>query len=245
MPRLRVWPRNAAERAAYADRIFASISDRYDLFTRLLSFGQDARWKRSAAEAARTAREGRILDLATGTGALPEALRRTGHRGTIVGVDRSGPMLARGRRRLSGALVLPVRGDLTRLPFRGASFDAVTMGYGLRYCSDRRSTLCALRGLLRPGGILVCLDFGLPPDRVYRKLCLAYLLGAGTVWGLLLHGRPSTYHHIVESLRAYPGQGVVAEELAEAGFRDVVRQDRMGGIAAILAGRNPTAADPP
>jgi demethylmenaquinone methyltransferase/2-methoxy-6-polyprenyl-1,4-benzoquinol methylase len=242
VPHLRAWPRNAAERAAYADRIFGSISGRYDLFTRLLSFGQDARWKRSAAAAVHVAPEGRILDLATGTGAIPEALRRAGHRGTIVGLDRSHPMLARGRSRLSGARVLRLRGDLEQLPLRDGSFDAVTMGYGLRYCSDLDGTLRALHGLLRPGGVLVSLDFGLPPDPLYRKLCFAYLLAAGTLWGILLHGRPGTYHHIVESLRAYPGQGAVAAALRDAGFRDITREDRMGGIAAILSGRKPTAS---
>jgi demethylmenaquinone methyltransferase / 2-methoxy-6-polyprenyl-1,4-benzoquinol methylase len=245
VPFLPAWPRGAVERAAYADRIFGSIACRYDLFTRLLSFGQDARWKRLAAGAAVEGRTGRILDLATGTGAIPEALRRHGHSGSIVALDRSDPMLARGGRRLASARALLVRGDVSRVPFRCGSFDAITLGYGLRYCSDLKAALRALHALLRPGGVLVSLDFGLPRSAAYRTLCFAYLLGAGTAWGVLLHGRASTYHHIVESLRAYPGQGAVARDFVEAGFVEVTRRGLMGGIAAPLTGRRPTGSDPP
>lgn len=239
MPGLRPWPRDAAERFDYAGRIFGSIAGRYDLFTRLLSFGQDERWKREAAEAALAVPAPRLLDLATGTGALPEALRRRGHDGGIIGLDRSGPMVARGRLRLARARVLLVRGDLNRLPFRAGAFDAITMGYGLRYLAEPGSSLREMHALLRPGGILVSLDFGLPDSQVYRGLCLSYLLAAGTAWGLLLHGRPETYHHIVESLRAYPGQGWITEEMRKAGFVQVTRRDFLGGIAALLAARKP------
>jgi demethylmenaquinone methyltransferase/2-methoxy-6-polyprenyl-1,4-benzoquinol methylase len=236
---LRPWPRDAAERGTYADRIFGGIAGRYDLFTRLLSFGQDGRWKRHAAEAALRAPARRLLDLATGTGAIPEMLRHRGHAGSIIGLDRSGPMVARGRRRLLRAGVHLVRGDLNRLPFRDGSFEVITMGYGLRYLSDTGGSLRALLALLRPGGVFVTLDFGLPASRAYRKICLAYLLVAGTAWGILLHGRAGAYHHIVESLRAYPGQDAVVAELSRAGFVEVTRRDLLGGIAALLTGRRP------
>ena len=238
-PGLRPWPRGGAERSAYADRIFGAIADRYDLFTRLLSFGQDGRWKWQAAEAALGTPARRLLDLATGTGAIPEALRRGGHEGAIIGLDRSGPMVARGASRLARADVRLVRGDLNRLPFRPGSFDAITMGYGLRYLTDPRESLQALHALLRPGGVFVSLDFGLPANRAYRSLCLGYLLAAGTAWGLLLHGRADTYHHIVESLQAYPGQRAIEGELWKVGFVDVTRREHLGGIAALLTGRRP------
>jgi demethylmenaquinone methyltransferase/2-methoxy-6-polyprenyl-1,4-benzoquinol methylase len=135
-----------------------------------------------------------------------------------------------------------VRGDLNRLPLAAGSFDVITVGYGLRYFSQLRPSLRTLRDLLRPGGVLVSLDFGLPEGAAYRRVCLGYLLAAGTAWGVLLHGRPGTYHHIVESLRAYPGQGPVAAELGEAGFVDVTRRDLLGGIAALLVGRKPAVA---
>lgn len=239
---LRPWPPGAAARSAYAGRIFAIVADRYDLFTRLLSFGADADWKRSAARAALDTPGGRILDLATGTGAIPEALRRLGHAGTIVGLDRSGPMILRGADRLIRARVTLARGDLNRLPLRPGSFDAITMGYGLRYIADLDPALRELHDLLRPGGVFVSLDFGRPASSLFRATCHAYLLTAGALWGLVLHGRPGTYLHIVESLRAYPGQGAVAEAMGRAGFARVERRDLMGGIASLLTARRAPAA---
>jgi demethylmenaquinone methyltransferase/2-methoxy-6-polyprenyl-1,4-benzoquinol methylase len=239
---LRLWPSGAAARSAYAERIFATVADRYDLFTRLLSFGADARWKRSVARAALDASGGRVLDLATGTGAIPEAVRRLGYAGSIVGLDRSGPMILRGADRLVRARVTLARGDLNRLPLRAGSFDAITMGYGLRYIAELDPTLRELHDLLRPSGVLVSLDFGRPESAFLRAACHAYLLAAGSLWGLLLHGRPGTYLHIVESLRAYPGQGAVAEAMGRAGFVQVERRDLMGGIAALLTARRAPAA---
>jgi ubiquinone/menaquinone biosynthesis C-methylase UbiE len=80
------------------------------------------------------------------------------------------------------------------------------------------------------------LDFGLPESGWYRRLCLGYLMAAGTMWGALLHGRPGTYWHIVESLRAYPGQRALLRMLDEAGFARSVVADRLGGIAVIAMG---------
>jgi demethylmenaquinone methyltransferase/2-methoxy-6-polyprenyl-1,4-benzoquinol methylase len=129
-----------------------------------------------------------------------------------------------------------VVGDLNSLPVAEESFDAVLMGYGLRYPVDLPATLAAIRRALRPGGVFLSLDFGLPENVWYRRLCLAYLLAAGTTWGALLHGRPDTYWHIVESLRAYPGQRALLRMLDEAGFTRSVVADRLGGIAVIAMG---------
>ncbi len=257
MPLLRDWPRDPAARDAYVDSIFGSIARRYDFFTRVLSFGQEARWKSRAAGAVipalaerRALAAGRLLDLASGTGAFPLLLRAGGFRGTIVGLDRSLPMLAIARRRCAGRVpgeIPLVLGDLNALPVREGSMDAITMGYGLRYLSSIRDTLSRLHRVLRPGGILVSLDFGLPSAPWFRRLAIGYLLAAGTLWGLLLHGRAGTYWHIVESLRAYPGQRAVAAWMREAGFTDVTLREELGGIAAILTARKPgpvPAAEP-
>ncbi len=247
MPLLRDWPRDPVARDAYVDSIFGSIARRYDFFTRVLSFGREAAWKARAAAAAASSvpAAGRVLDLACGTGAFPLLLRARGFRGTIVGVDRSLPMLAIARRRLlaRGLADVPlVLGDLNALPVGEGTADAVTMGYGLRYLSSIPDTLARLHRILRPGGIVVSLDFGVPPAPWFRRLAVAYLLAAGTLWGLLLHGRAGTYWHIVESLRAYPGQRAVAAWMRGAGFADVTVRDELGGIAAIITARKPGAA---
>lgn len=237
---LRPWPTDGTARRAYADAVFGRIAPRYDLLTRLLSFGSDRRWKEELVGLLPTPRAGgRILDLATGTGELPLAARRAGRTETIVALDRNQAMLGRARAKGLGARgegVVFVVGDLNSLPVAEGAFDAVLMGYGLRYPMDLKATLVAIRKSLRPGGVFLSLDFGLPENAWYRRFCLAYLLAAGTLWGALLHGRPGTYWHIVESLRAYPGQRALLAMLEEAGFARVLAADRLGGIAVIAMG---------
>jgi len=238
---LRDWPKDGAARRAYADAIFGRVAPRYDLLTRLLSFGSDRRWKRELVALLPAPREGsRILDLATGTGELPLLARRAGRVEPIVALDRNRDMLKRARAKGLGsgpADVAFVVGDLNSLPVAEETFDAVLMGYGLRYPVDLPATLAAIRRALRPGGVFLSLDFGLPESGWYRRLCLAYLLAAGTTWGALLHGRPDTYWHIVESLRAYPGQRALLRMLDDAGFARSVVADRLGGIAVIAMGQ--------
>ncbi len=235
---IREWPRDPAERTRYVDSIFGTIAPRYDLLTRLLSFGQDRRWKAKILRHVPTGDDTtRRLDLATGTAALPLLFRGAWYRGTIIGLDRSRAMLREALRKGAGVEgVLLLAGDLNRLPFRERSIDVVTMAYGLRYVSDIREELAEIFRLIKPGGIVVCLDFGLPERTWYRKLCLGYLLAFGTLWGLLLHGRPGAYWHIVESLRAYPGQRAVAQLMEDVGFADVVVEHQLGGISVIIRG---------
>ncbi len=167
-------------------------------------------------------------------------MRRAGHRGAIVGLDRSAEMLAFARHKCAGSEGIRfLRGDLSRLPFAERSFDAITIGYGLRYPPDLSAFLSGVFRLLRPGGRFLSLDFGLPASRAYRSLALGYLLAAGAFWGLALHGRPGTYAHIVESLRAYPGQRALAGLMNEAGFADISLEERLGGIAVLIRGRRP------
>jgi ubiquinone/menaquinone biosynthesis methyltransferase len=241
----REWPRPAAARRHYVDAIFGRIAPRYDFLTRVLSFGQDRRWKEAAIAALPASREGgAILDLATGTAELPLIARARGRNDRIVAVDRSSSMLAQGRAKVRNAGADKIRfvaGDLSALPIAAGKFDAVLVGYGLRYPVDLRATLAGVLQALRPGGVFISLDFGIPTNAALRRIMYGYLLSMGTVWGLVLHGRPGTYWHIVESLRAYPGQHGVARMMEDVGFTRVTVQERMLGSAAILRGERPAS----
>lgn len=242
---LKKWPVDSRKRNDYVDGIFRRVAPRYDRLTRLLSFGQDQRWKETAVgllpPSPRTAR---ILDLATGTGAFPDLLRRAGHEAAVLGLDRNPAMIERARSKCAGLKGVEFAlGDLNALPVAAAAFDGVLVGYGLRYLDDLREGARAAFRALRPGGVFVSLDFGLPTRGWYRSLCLAYLLLFGTIWGLALHGRLDTYWHIVESLRAYPGQAALVRALEEAGFESVVIAEQLGGISVLARAEKPGGAD--
>ncbi len=182
----------------------------------------------------------RILDLATGTAAFPDLLRRAGHQGTVLGIDRSQAMLARARVKCAGmGRVYFARGDLNAIPVAAAAFDAILVGYGLRYIGDLSEAMAAVHRALRPGGVFISLDFGLPAPAWYRRLCLAYLFVFGTVWGLLLHGKLDTYWHIVESLQAYPGQRALERALEGAGFAGIAIAEQLGGISVLARAEKP------
>ncbi|MFQ5540559.1 MAG: ubiquinone/menaquinone biosynthesis methyltransferase [Candidatus Binatia bacterium] len=238
---LKEWPKSVTERIGYVDLIFATIAARYDFTTRALSLCQEQRWKRKALSLVpNNGAQKRILDLATGTGDFPFRFREAGFEAQLIGLDRSPKMLGFAMQKCKRQRQVNfVLGDLIKLPLKDHSFDVITMGYGLRYVSDIRQTLKEVFRLLRRGGMFVCLDFGLPKNHLYRRVCFGYLLLIGSLWGLVLHRKADTYWHIVESLKAYPGQETIQIWLQEVGFSRVDLREQMGGIIAILSGVRP------
>jgi len=165
-------------RKTHALGLFAGLGARYDRAGALLSFGQDPRWRSALVAAADPRPEDRVLDVATGTGLVAaELVRRSGCR--VVALDQSEPMLAAAAARLCAdpalaARVELVHGDAERLPFADGSFDALTFTYLLRYVSDPAATLRELARVVRPGGRIASLEFGVPPARLARGLWRGY-----------------------------------------------------------------------
>jgi ubiquinone/menaquinone biosynthesis methyltransferase len=216
----------------YVRRLFATIADRYDLITVLLSYGQDRRWKRRLV--ARAAAEGaRAVDLATGTGDIAFALASAG--ADVVGVDVTLRMieLANVKNQTPGRTPRFLVGDMTALPFRSESFDLATAGYGLRNVPDLRGAIDEIHRVLKPGGAAVSLDFNRPSNRLIRAVYLAYLSLTGAVVGWILHRDPDTYRYIPASIRNYPGAQGVARMFETQGFEDVEYEPVLGGLMAI------------
>ncbi|MBD0348708.1 MAG: class I SAM-dependent methyltransferase [Thermoleophilia bacterium] len=156
-----------------ARALFAPLGPTYDRYARLLSFGQDPRWRRFLLSRIAAGPHDTVLDVATGTGAVAAQLvHETGC--AVVGLDQSAEMLATARRRLAGAgladRVRLVQGRAERLPFEDASFDALTFTYLLRYVDDPSATLHELARVVRPGGTVAALEFGVPPRQPWRAL---------------------------------------------------------------------------
>ncbi len=157
-----------SDRHRHAIDLFAPLATTYDRYARLLSLGQDPRWRRFLVSRLDLGPGATVLDVATGTGAVAlELVRRTGC--DVVGLDQSAEMLAEARRRLPRSVEL-VLGDAERLPFPDATFDGLAVTYLLRYVDDPGATLRELVRVVRPGGPIAMLEFGVPPHRVARAL---------------------------------------------------------------------------
>ena len=218
----------------YNQRLFATIAARYDLITRLLSFGLDQRWKRRVQALAAAGPDHMVLDLACGTGDLAFGALERGAR--VIGLDLTTRMLALAReraRREPSRAVAWVAGDMTSLPIADRSVDVVTTGYGLRNVPDLPAALAEIRRVLRPGGRLVALDFDRPETRAVRATYLAYLDVVGGALGWLLHREPAAYRYIPASIRRYPGAARVAEMMRAAGFSEARHVPVLGGLMAI------------
>ena len=201
----------------YVRQLLSTIADRYDLITAVLSYGQDARWKRTLIEMARLQPGERALDLACGTGDIAFAAAARGAR--VVGLDITHRMLQLAAQKSRAAQF--ITGDMTSLPFASRTFDVVTTGYGLRNVPDLNLAIDEIARVLRPGGRLLSLDFNRPQPALVRGVYLSYLTVVGATLGWILHRDPDTYRYIPASIRRYPGAHGVAALLAARGFANV------------------------
>ena len=216
----------------YVRSLFATIADRYDLITAVLSLGQDAKWKQKLVTIAGVVSGERALDLAAGTGDIAFAVAARGAR--TIGLDITHRMLQLARRRQrNGTPAEFIAGDMISLPFRSASFDLVTTGYGLRNVPDLAAAVTEIARVLRPGGRLVSLDFNKPENAIVRAIYLSYLTIVGSTLGWILHRDPDTYRYIPASIRRYPGARGVAEVLAARGFDHVAVIPLLFGLMSI------------
>jgi demethylmenaquinone methyltransferase/2-methoxy-6-polyprenyl-1,4-benzoquinol methylase len=211
--------------------MFDRIAPVYDAMNRVMTMGLDLRWRRIAAEA--VVRPGdRVLDACCGTGDLAIAARKAGGE-KITGLDFSPGMLERARRK--SASVEWVEGDLLSLPFPDASFDAATVGFGVRNVADLERALVELRRVLDAGGRVAILEITQP-----RGLLASFY----RVWfdrivpliGKLLKGG-AAYSYLPASVRRFPGPDELAGLMRGAGFADVGYRTFAGGIVALHTGR--------
>ena len=230
-------------RAAKVNDLFAAIARRYDLLNDVQSFGLHRRWKRRVIELAAVQSGNRALDLCCGTGDLALALARRG--AEVTGIDFSPAMLeiAEARRQwnfksqISNLKFMP--GDALQIPFPDASFDIVTVGYGLRNLSSWEKGLAEMHRVAKPGARLVVLDFGKPANALWRGIYFAHLKCAVPLLGWMFCGNADAYAYILESLKQYPAQPAVAAKMRELKLVNVRVINFLGGAMAINCGEKP------
>jgi len=206
--------------------MFSTIAPKYDFITRAFSFGMDRGWKRLAVTRANLPSNARILDLACGTGDFGKLVLAQSAGAQVVAADLTEPML-----RLA-EIPDSTCADAASLPFPSSCFDTVFIGYGLRNFPRLDVALQEVHRVLKPGGVLVSLDFFLPQNAWLRRLYLGYLYAQGAVWGMLLHGRARVYTYIPDSLRNFLTAETFACMLEKMQFTKVTaRRFLLGGIA--------------
>jgi demethylmenaquinone methyltransferase/2-methoxy-6-polyprenyl-1,4-benzoquinol methylase len=224
-----------AAKRAHVRQLFAAIADRYDLLTRVLSFGQDRRWKARLVREARISASDVVLDLACGTGDIALAIADIGAE-QVIGLDLTRHMLEIAARKAGP--VCYVAGDMNAIPIRSASVDLVTTGYGLRNVPDLDAAIAEIARVLGPGGRFLSLDFNRPDSAILRTAYYAYLWIAGSILGWILHRDAETYRYIPASIDRYPGAAGVARRLVAHGFTDVRVVPLLGGLMSLHVARH-------
>ncbi len=225
------------KRPAEVAAMFDLTANRYDLLNDVLSLGQDRLWRRAVARAVSAGPGDRVLDVAAGTGTSARALAAAG--ATCVACDFSLGMLGVGARRpaRSTGLVRFVAGDALALPLRDASFDAVTICFGLRNVADPAAALREMLRVTRVGGRLVVCEFSHLPARPADHLYQRYLERVLPAVAGRLSTNPGAYAYLAESIKDWPAQAELAGLLHAAGWTAVRWRNLSFGIVAVHSAR--------
>jgi demethylmenaquinone methyltransferase / 2-methoxy-6-polyprenyl-1,4-benzoquinol methylase len=211
-------------------KMFGSIAARYDLANHLLSCGMDFYWRRRAAEIVASWRPSKIVDLASGTGDLALALQKKLPDAEVVGVDFLPEMLDLAKRK---GVRKTVVADAMKLPFADASFDCVTVAFGLRNMEDWGKALGEMLRVLKANGHLLVLEFSLPTVSIFRVMYRFYLHRCLPLFASILTRKRSAYHYLGDSIEDFPGGTAMRQLMAASGFHNASAQPLSGGIVTI------------
>jgi len=215
--------------------MFDTVAERYDLTNDILSAGQDRLWRRATVAAVGAGLGQTVLDIAAGTGTSSEPFADAGVH--VVPADFSLGMLRVGQRRRPDLAFTAA--DATRLPFADASFDAVTMSFGLRNVVDVEAALREFARVTKPGGRLVVCEFSQPVWGPVRAAYLNYLMRALPAIARRTSSNPESYVYLAESIRAWPDQRGLADRIGAAGWAQVQWRNLTGGIVALHRATRP------
>ena len=211
-------------------QMFGAIARRYDLANHTLSCGIDFYWRKRAANTVASWRPGKIVDLATGTGDLALALQKKLPEAQVTGVDFLPEMLELAQRKGVRQTILA---DAMKLPFPDASFDCVTIAFGLRNMENWRDALAEMSRVLRRDGHLLVLEFSLPTRAIVRTIYRFYLHRCLPLLGSFLTGRKSAYDYLGDSIEEFPSGRAMLDLIEASGFRRATLQPLSCGIASI------------
>jgi demethylmenaquinone methyltransferase/2-methoxy-6-polyprenyl-1,4-benzoquinol methylase len=214
--------------------MFDGIAERYDLLNRLISLGIDQRWRRKTVAALELSGEGRVLDLATGTGDLALMIARKEPATTLVGLDPSEKMLAVGQRKVNEASLQSrielVVGDAQALPFEADSFDGTCIAFGIRNVPDRAAALAEMARVTRRSGRIAILELSEPRKGLMGPLARFHVHTVVPWVGSILSGAKE-YRYLQRSIAAFPPADAFASQMEEAGLRVLRVEPLTFGVA--------------
>ena len=221
------------KRPADVARMFDDVARRYDLTNDVLSLGQDRRWRGLVLEAVDPRPGETVLDIAAGTGTSSVPFHTRGAR--VVPADFSLGMLRQGAK-VNPSLAFAAA-DAMQLPFADASFDAVTMSFGLRNVADPVTALGEFLRVTKPGGRLVVCEFSTPTNGAFRKVYSEYLMQALPKIARRVGSNAESYVYLAESIQTWPDQEGLGSRFQRAGWDGVEWRNITGGIVALHRGR--------
>ena len=227
-----------SEKSHRVAQVFDSVAPRYDLMNDLMSAGLHRAWKAFTVALAGVRPGHRVLDIASGTGDLARAFApQAGPQGLVVATDINGAMLEHGRAELENAgLCLPTaQCDAEKLPFPDASFDRVSVAFGLRNMTHKDMALAEMHRVLKPGGKLLVLEFSRPWEPL-RGVYDWYSFHILPRLGKMVAGDAGSYRYLAESMRKHPDQQTLVSMMQEAGFAKVDYYNLSAGVVALHIG---------
>lgn len=225
------------EKSAYVQDMFSSIAPKYDFFNDVISLGMHRGWKKFVVEKAMLKEGDHALDLCTGTGDIAFALsKKVGASGKVTGADFVNEMLDVARVRAKEKNITNVEfqwGDAMKLPFEDNTFDAITIGYGLRNVQDIPHAIGEMKRVAKSGARIISLDLGKPTIPIYRELYYFYFYNIMPFITSIFQGKKDAYNYLPNSLDEFPAQEGIVRIMKEAGLKEVACFNFAGGATAV------------
>ena len=232
---------NEKDKAEMVGDVFDSVADNYDLMNDLMSFGIHRLWKKITVETAGLREDFKILDLAGGTGDMVKLMRsKISNQGSIILSDINWSMLNEGRNRLIDEGVEDVQMaqiDAQQLPFKENTFDLITIAFGLRNVTNKKTALESILSSLKPGGKLIILEFSKPTNEFFRELYDLFSFEVIPKIGELVAQSEDSYRYLAESIRMHPTQEELKMLMESVGFSNCNFDNLTNGIVAIHSGK--------
>ena len=215
----------------FVNRVFSSVSTKYDFMNDLMSFGMHRIWKEKVISLLEISKDSLVLDLASGSGDISMKIKEK-YNCKCIALDANMEMLEIAKKKLYSNKLFYINGNAETLPFKKTIFDCVIVSFGLRNFNDIPKSLEQIHRVLKKTGMFICLEFSEVNTPFFRKILKTYFKAIPKL-GLLFANNKFAYEYLVESILNFPNQIQLTKKLTHAGFKTIKVIDIIDGVAAI------------